>query len=186
MPEIANLITYVCQKPPAAFNLRRRSGILRTRQVRLMSSSAKPAHGQLISALQNAKNRLPYLSQNDWALVIDRAKPVAFKKSGILIQHGKESKVLYLIASGKVKVSIAGGFVAHIGQGEICGEMAFLEGSLPSASAVAEDDVEAFAIDWQSLNDLFELFPHLASRFYRSLAVNLSRRLREQIIPKKR
>jgi hypothetical protein len=31
------------------------------------------------------------------------------------------------------------------------------------------------------LEDLFELYPHLASRFYRSLAVILSRRLREQI-----
>jgi hypothetical protein len=34
------------------------------------------------------------------------------------------------------------------------------------------------------LQDLFELFPHLASRFYRSVAVNLSRRLREQIVAK--
>jgi hypothetical protein len=44
--------------------------------------------------------------------------------------------------------------------------------------------VEAYALAWQDLMDLFELFPHLASRFYRSLAVNLSRRLREQIILK--
>jgi hypothetical protein len=29
--------------------------------------------------------------------------------------------------------------------------------------------------------DLFELFSHLASRCYRSVAINLSRRLREQI-----
>jgi CRP-like cAMP-binding protein len=151
-----------------------------------MSSSTRPAQGQLLSALQHAKNRLPHLSQNDWALIIDRAKPVSFKKAGVLIQHGKESKILYLIAAGKVKVSVAGGMVAQIGPGEICGEMAFLEGSFPSASAIAEDEVQAFAIDWQTLTELFELFPHLASRFYRSLAVNLSRRLREQIIPKKR
>jgi CRP-like cAMP-binding protein len=150
-----------------------------------MPSSARPAQNQLLSALQNAKHRLPYLSENDWKLIIDRAKPVSFKKSGVLIQHGRESKILYLIAAGKIKVNVAGGMVAQIGPGEICGEMAFLEGSLPSASAIAEDEVQAFAIDWQTLNDLFEIFPHLASRFYRSLAVNLSRRLREQIIPKK-
>lgn len=151
-----------------------------------MSAPTHSAQAQLLSALQEAKNRLPYLSQNDWALVIDRAKPVSFKKGGVLIQLGKESKILYLIAAGKAKVSVAGGFVAHIGPGEICGEMSFLEGGLPSASAIAEDEVQAYAIDWQSLMDLFELFPHLASRFYRSLAVNLSRRLRDQILPKKR
>jgi len=63
--------------------------------------------------------------------------------------------------------------------GETCGEMAFLEDSVASATAVAEEDVKAYV-----LYDLFELFPHLGSRFYRSLAVNLSRRLREQITSK--
>jgi CRP-like cAMP-binding protein len=62
--------------------------------------------------------------------------------------------------------------------------MAFLEDTLASATATAEEDVEAYALSWSALSDLFELFPHLASRFYRSLAVNLSRRLREQIVAK--
>ena len=62
--------------------------------------------------------------------------------------------------------------------------MAFLENNLASATAKAEEAVEAYALDWSSLGELFELFPHLASRFYRSLAVNLSRRLREQLMAK--
>jgi extracellular factor (EF) 3-hydroxypalmitic acid methyl ester biosynthesis protein len=66
----------------------------------------------------------------------------------------------------------------------VCGEMAFLEDSLASATATAEENVEAYALSWGALGDLFELYPHLASRFYRSLAVNLSRRLREQITAK--
>jgi CRP-like cAMP-binding protein len=59
--------------------------------------------------------------------------------------------------------------------------MAFLENSVPSATVIAKDEIKAYAIEWEVLYDLFELFPHLASRFYRSLALNLSRRLREQI-----
>ena len=93
---------------------------------------------------------------------------------------------MYLIAAGKVKVSILGNFLAEIGSGEICGEMAFLEDSRPSATATAEEEVQAFGIEWKNLSELFELFPHVASRFYRSLAVNLSRRLREQIVQRKR
>jgi CRP-like cAMP-binding protein len=62
--------------------------------------------------------------------------------------------------------------------------MAFLEDSVASATATAEEEVEAYALEWTILQDLFELFPHLASRFYRSVAVNLSRRLREQIVAK--
>ena len=68
-----------------------------------------------------------------------------------------------------------------LGPGEICGEMSFLEDSPASASVIAEKDVDAYHLDHPTLQSLFELFPHLASRFYRSLARNLSHRLRELI-----
>jgi CRP-like cAMP-binding protein len=48
---------------------------------------------------------------------------------------------------------------------------------------MAKQDVEAYHLDRSTLDSLFEIFPHLASRFYRSLAMNLSRRLRELIGP---
>jgi CRP-like cAMP-binding protein len=140
---------------------------------------------QLLASLRDEKNRLQYLSHNDWMLLLDRAKPVTFKKGDVLVQQAAQSNTLYLIAAGEVKVSISGRVLAKIGPGEICGEMAFLEDSSPSATATAEEEVQAFGIEWKTLIELFELFPHVASRFYRSLAVNLSRRLREQIIQRK-
>jgi CRP/FNR family cyclic AMP-dependent transcriptional regulator len=145
----------------------------------------RPGQEQLLASLQEGKTRLQYLSHNDWMLLLDRAKPVSFKKGDVLVQQSSQSKALYIIAAGKIKVSISGKVLAHIGPGEICGEMAFLEDSRPSATATAEEEVQAFSIEWKSLIELFELFPHVASRFYRSLAVNLSRRLREQIAPRK-
>lgn len=146
---------------------------------------SRPGQEQLLASLQDEKNRLQYLSHNDWMLLLDRAKPVIFKKGEVLVQQASQSNTLYVIAVGKVKVGISGKVLAQIGPGEICGEMAFLEDSRPSATATAEEEVQAFSIEWKSLIELFELFPHLASRFYRSLAVNLSRRLREQIVQKK-
>jgi CRP-like cAMP-binding protein len=151
-----------------------------------MSMGTRPSQEQLLASLQTAKNRLQYLSHNDWVLLVDHAKQVTFKKGDVLIQQGSQSKMLYVIAAGKVKVSVLGTAFAQIGAGEVCGEMAFLEDSGPSATATAEEEVQAFGIEWQKLIELFELFPHLGSRFYRSLAVNLSRRLREQIVLKKR
>jgi CRP-like cAMP-binding protein len=146
----------------------------------------RPGQELLLTSLQSANNRLQYLTNNDWTLLVDRAKPVTFKKGDVLIQQSsQQSKTIYVIATGKVKVSISGAALAQIGPGEICGEMAFLEGSHPSATATAEEEVQAFGIEWQNLIELFELFPHLGSRFYRSLAVNLSRRLREQIVSRK-
>jgi CRP/FNR family transcriptional regulator, cyclic AMP receptor protein len=128
-------------------------------------------------------HRLEYLTQNDWALLIDRATKVTFEKEEMLIKKGKQTKVLYLLVRGTAKIEAEFGFrIAQIGPGQICGEMAFLENGVASATAIAEQEVEACAIDWSALSDLFELYPHLASCFYRSLAVGLSRRLRRQIM----
>ncbi|PYV96669.1 MAG: hypothetical protein DMG89_16845 [Acidobacteria bacterium] len=139
---------------------------------------------QLIQLWQSAKNRLQYLTQNDLVLIADKAKQLTFKKGERLVEQGKQAKVLYLLGTGKVSVVVSGTQIAQIGPGETCGEMGFLEDSVASATATAEQEVKAYAIEWPALHDLFELFPHLASRFYRSLALNLSRRLREQIVSK--
>lgn len=140
------------------------------------------AHNELLSLFGTAKSSLEHLTSNDWKLIIDRAKQVQFKKNEDLIRQGKQINVVYLVASGKVNVTVLGTPLAQIGPGQVCGEMAFLDKSVASATATAAEDVVAYALEWKDLTDLFELFPHLASRFYRSLAVNLSRRLREQIV----
>jgi CRP/FNR family cyclic AMP-dependent transcriptional regulator len=142
-----------------------------------------PDREQLLSILQTAEHRLEYLTPNDWALLIDRAKKVIFKKEETLIKKGRQTNVVYLLVRGSAKIEVELGVrIARIGPGQICGEMAFLENGVASATAIAEQEIEACAIDWSTLGDLFELYPHVASRFYRSLAVSLSRRLRRQIM----
>jgi CRP-like cAMP-binding protein len=137
---------------------------------------------RLLSVLPAAKNRLEYLTPNDWALLADRSKIVRFGKDEFLIQSGKQTRTVYVILTGTARVESAEKvLIATLGPGEVCGEMAFLENGVAAASVKAMKEVEACGIEWSGLNDLFELFPHLGSRFYRSLAVNLSRRLREQI-----
>ena len=136
----------------------------------------------MLSLVQSAKHRLDYLTPNDWALLVDKGQWVTFNKGDVLLQQGQQNKTVYLLVRGKARVETASkAFLAHIGPGEICGEMAFLENTTASATVRAEENSEAWAVDWAALTNLFELFPHLASRFYRSLAVNLSRRLRDQI-----
>ena len=149
-----------------------------------MSTHGAQSNELLVSTLSTAKNRLQYLTLNDWMLIIDRAEKLKFKKGEVLIEQGKQLDVVYILSSGKVNVTTSGGFLAQVGPGQVCGEMAFLESGLPSATATAKEDVEAYALQWKQLIDLVELFPHLASRFYRSVAINLSRRLREQIARK--
>lgn len=148
-----------------------------------MSAQKKdPAHEQLLAVLQNSRNHLEYITQNDWLLIVDRAKRAAFKKDDILIHAGRQHKIVYLLVKGNARVeSTSKALIAKLEPGEVCGEMAFLENGVASANVTAAGDLEVCAIEWTSLHDLFDLYPHLGSRFYRSLAVNLSRRLRDLI-----
>jgi CRP-like cAMP-binding protein len=139
---------------------------------------------QVLSILQGARNRLEYLTANDWSLILDKSKRVSFKRGETLVHQSKQIKTVYLLVKGRARVEVSRMKVAEVGPGEICGEMAFLENSLASATVVAAEDLDATAIEWSALTALFELFPHMGSRFYRSIAVSLSRRLREQIDPR--
>ncbi len=139
---------------------------------------------QFLMVLRSTKHRIEYLNESDWIMILERSTLMSFARHQVLIQRGKQSKMVYLLLSGKVTIEGFSDRIAQIGPGEVIGEMAFLENSLPSATAVAEGDVEAFAIEWRTLTELFEMHSDLASHFYRSVAVNLSRRLRELIKPK--
>jgi CRP/FNR family transcriptional regulator, cyclic AMP receptor protein len=139
--------------------------------------------GQELSVLSSSKHGLVYLTANDWALVADKASRVHFKEGAILIQKGKRANGVYLLLKGSARVVIPSQASRTLGPGEICGEMSFLEDSAASASVIAEADMEAYHLDRATLQSLFELYPHLGSRFYRSLATNLSQRLRELIGP---
>jgi CRP-like cAMP-binding protein len=137
---------------------------------------------QEISVLSSSKGGLAFLTQNDWTLVADKANRIQFKKGDSLVQKGKRSNGIYLLLKGKARVQILSQPGTRIiGPGEICGEMSFLEDSAASVNVTAEEEVEAYHLDSATLQSLFELFPHLGSRFYHSLATNLSRRLRELI-----
>src|ERR1700734_2587190 len=140
------------------------------------------AVAQELSVLSSSKHGLVYLTANDWALVSDKASRVHFKKGQALIQSGERANGVYLLLKGTARVKIPPQPVAPmIEAGEICGEMSFLEEATASTTVVAEEDVEAYHLSRPTLDSLFELYPHLASRFYRSLARNLSRRLRDLI-----
>lgn len=137
-----------------------------------------------VSVLSSSKHGLVYLTSNDWSLVADKAVRVHFKKGDILVQRGRRANGVYLLLKGSARVQIPfQSTVPAIGPGEVCGEMSFLEDVAASASVIAEQEVEAYHLDRPTLQSLFELFPHLASRFYRSLATSLSRRLRDLIGP---
>ncbi len=142
----------------------------------------KPTQQQDLSILSSAKNGLVYLTANDWALIADKATRRQFKAGEHLVQQGRRTHGVFLLLKGMASVQISGqAHSTQIGAGEVCGEISFLDELPATADVVAHDPTEAYYLDRPALQSLFELFPHLGSRFYRSLASILSRRLREVI-----
>jgi extracellular factor (EF) 3-hydroxypalmitic acid methyl ester biosynthesis protein len=130
-----------------------------------------------------SRGALEYLSASDWNLVASKSKKIAFEKDHILIREGSVAKTIYLLRSGRVRVERNNGggraVLVTLGPGSIFGEMAFIEDALASASVVADGKVEVDALEVSDLKQMFEAFPHFGARFYRSVAVTLSQRLRE-------
>ena len=143
----------------------------------------KALQQQDVSVLAAAKNGLQYLTANDWTLIADKATRRQFKKGDVLVLQGRRTHGLFLLLKGTASVQIPNGMSRSIGPGEVCGEISFLDDLPATATVTAEDAVEAYYLDRQTLESMFELFPHLGSRFYRSLSCSLSRRLRELIAP---
>jgi CRP-like cAMP-binding protein len=145
---------------------------------------SKTSWQQDVCVLSTAKRGLANLTPNDWALIADKAARRQFQKGDHITQVGKRTNGIYLLLKGSASAQISSqGTSFTIGPGEICGEISFLDALPATANVVAQEPVEAYYLDQPTLQSLFELYPHLGSRFYRSLAATLSHRLRELISP---
>jgi CRP-like cAMP-binding protein len=144
---------------------------------------AKATLQQDVSVLSTAKNGLVFLTANDWTLIADKALRREFKPAEQLVRRGKRTHGLFLLLSGTATVQIPSQQAWTIGPGEVCGEISFLDELPATADVIADVVLQAYFLDRPTLLSLFELFPHLGSRFYHSLASILSRRLREVIEP---
>jgi CRP-like cAMP-binding protein len=153
-----------------------------------LSTMSKATQQQDVAVLSSSKHGLVFLTANDWALIVDKATRMEFKAGERVVQQGKRTNGIYLVLNGVATVHVPRPVVSPaalpaIGPGEVCGEISFLDDLPATASVVAKDLLQACYLDRSTLQSLFELFPHLGSRFYRSLACSLSRRLREWIGP---
>lgn len=140
-----------------------------------------PTRQQDVSVLSAAQNGLIFLTANDWKLIADKAVRREFKRTESIVTRGKRTHGVFLLLKGTASVQIPSQSARRIGPGEICGEISFLDELPATATVIADEEVDAYFLDRPTLQALFELFPHLGSRFYQSLASILSRRLRELI-----
>lgn len=103
-----------------------------------------------------------------------------FARGEEIFAQGDRCEEMYLVLSGEVDVRMDGATrsVGRVSSGECLGEVALLTGESHSATAVAEEDVEAGVLTRQDMESLVRLRPGIGVVLYRNLARGLGEKLR--------
>ncbi len=144
------------------------------------------------------------LSLAERRALLDLGISVHAKPGDVIIHQGSRLNGIYVVLKGEVRVEhgiqvvrqtvvkrpngtdavrkMPGRLsveVTRLGRGALFGEMSFVDDEPTSATVTAVSEVEAVFIEGGKVRDKLESDPALAARFYHSLAIVLSGRLRE-------
>jgi CRP-like cAMP-binding protein len=135
--------------------------------------------GRSDAAMRKVLFLLGQLSDEDVEWVGRVGERRRLKPGDVLIREGHQVDWLYVILDGRVAVTVEGiGEVASLSIGEVFGEMSFVDAMPPSATVTASTLGRVLAVDKRALARRLAEEPFFAGRFYRSLAILLSDRLR--------
>jgi len=148
------------------------------RPLRAATGGADPGKSSRMERNQALAQNLPFLNENDHLLIMSKSKIQTLRPGEPLLRQGMPCAAFYMIRSGRARVERSGVRLADLSAGSVCGEMIVLDGSAASASIVVEEELSFDVIQLADLQELFVAYPHLGSRFFRSLSVNLSKKLR--------
>lgn len=125
---------------------------------------------------------LGQLSDLDIEWMIQKGKRMVVRPRQVLIQQDQAIENLYIVLEGEFSITnrqLASKEIARIGNGEIVGEMSFIDARPPSATVTAATHATVFALPRKAINNKIKNDPSFAARFYLALSVFLSDRLRK-------
>ncbi len=140
--------------------------------------SAQPARQALIF--------LPELGEESWAVVLSFTQCRVFRASEELLHIGDTGRALYIVGRGTLEVVLPQKRdrllrIAHLTEGTVFGEQAFLDGQARSATVRAVTDGEVHTLSLESFEILAGRHPELARMMLMDLGRILSLRLRQAI-----
>lgn len=125
---------------------------------------------------------LRFLTDEQRARLLERGRLVTYADGEPILDEGARRRAIFVVRKGSVSIEkqhLGTGIpLDELGEGEVFGEMSFLEETGASASVVAQGSVELHVLEAADLQGLLESDAALAANFYRSLAHMLSQRLR--------
>ncbi len=95
---------------------------------------------------------------------------MSFPEGVKIMQEGATGSAMYIVLDGKVAVAIGRKIVEKLGPGGVFGEMALVDNSPRTATAVARSDCELLAIDRDTLIKLVKSDPAVGMQMMRAVA----------------
>lgn len=122
------------------------------------------------------------LDADDWDTLLFHGVHQMYEADARIIEEGHATGALYVIIGGEVRIEQPNNGdsieIARMGAGSVFGEMSLLDMKGASANVVADGPVELVRIERSEVEQIVGEDPALGLRFYHSLAVTLSTRLR--------
>ncbi|MDK9725365.1 MAG: EAL domain-containing protein [Sterolibacteriaceae bacterium MAG5] len=110
----------------------------------------------------------------DYTTLLKPADKVEFRRAGeIIFEMGQPGSVMYVIKSGRASIRVGDRIFDTVEKGATIGEMAILDGSPRSATALAVTDCEIVAIDKARLLDMVQHEPSVAIEMTKSMVRRL-------------
>src|SRR5262249_36164987 len=104
------------------------------------------------------------LDEADRAALAAAMRPALFGEGEECIREADPGDALFIIQRGRVEVLGGAGRrdVAHLGPGDVFGEMSLMTGAPRNATCLAKTDVMCWVVDHQPVRRLLETRPRLA------------------------
>lgn len=125
------------------------------------------------------------LNNDDLEWISHRSRKEVFPPGKILIHEGKKIDALYIVLEGVLDVmieSLGNKELALIGQGEIVGEISFIDDRPPLATVKVLEEATLLTIPRFQLTSKLQQDLGFAARFYHGISLFLSYRMRGTVM----
>ena len=109
------------------------------------------------------------------ALMAIEEAPLKLDPGQVIFSTGDPGHQMFIVRTGTVEIRIGDTVIETVGQGGIFGELALVDSSPRSATAIAGDDCTLVMVEQRSFNDLLRRVPGLGLEIMKVMASRLRR-----------
>jgi serine/threonine protein phosphatase PrpC len=103
-----------------------------------------------------------------------------YKPGSVVVQEGTDGECMYIVAKGTLEILLKGQHLTYKKPGEFMGEVALLQQSKRTATAVAKEDTLLLSLKKTDLDEVFKKDPEMERFFYKAMLEMVMDRMVQQ------